>query len=144
MKSVLPLVSAVALSMLLNPVRMPAQHVFSATYDDDRQVRLQGPVTRIEWVNPRAYLFIDVRDSAGTIANWAVEFGNPLDLEQDGWKRSTLRIGDMVTVEAVPARGIGRQAYRKVRGARSHRQAGIRGLEHTPGATSSGRDAALA
>jgi hypothetical protein len=88
-----------------------AYHSFSATYDTDRQVKLEGPVTRIDWVNPHAFLFVDVRDRAGTTANWAVEFGNPLDLEKSGWKPGVLHIGDVVTVEAYPARGQTRQAF---------------------------------
>ena len=79
-------------------------------YDAERQVRLEGPVTRIDWVNPRAFLFIDVRDASGVVANWAVEFGNPIDLERGKWTRSSLRIGDVVTVDASPARGPSRQA----------------------------------
>ena len=73
-------------------------------------MRLEGPVTRVEWVNPRAFLFIDVRDASGVVTNWAVEFGNPIDLERNKWTRSTLRIGDIVTVEGMPARGPNRQA----------------------------------
>jgi hypothetical protein len=82
----------------------------SAVYDTERQVRLEGAVTRIEWVNPRAFLFIDVRDGSGVVANWAVEFGNPIDLERSKWTRQSLRIGDVITVDAVPARGPTRQA----------------------------------
>ena len=89
---------------------MPAQRSLSATYDDDRQMTIQGAVTRIDWVNPRAFIFVDVRDAAGTVANWAVEIGNPIELEQDGWRRSTLRIGDVVRIEGVPARSESRQA----------------------------------
>ncbi len=92
---------------------MFSQRPFSATYDNGRQVKLQGIVTRIEWVNPSAFLFIDVRDTAGMISNWAIEIGNPLDLERDGWKRSVVQIGDAVTVDAVPARSEGRQAFAK-------------------------------
>ena len=88
---------------LLLTIAAIAQH--SAAYDADRKVTLKGPVTRIEWVNPRAYFFVDVKDATGTVENWAVEFGNPLELEKDGWKRSTLNIGDVVTVEGAPARG---------------------------------------
>src|SRR5213595_823597 len=88
------------------------QRSFSATYDSSRQVKVQGTVTRIDWVNPHAFFFIDVRDATGTIANWAVEFGNPLDLERDGWKRSALHIGDVATVEGIPAR-VARQAFAK-------------------------------
>jgi hypothetical protein len=90
-----------------------SQRSFSANYDSGRQLRLQGVVTRIDWVNPHAFLFINVRDAAGTVANWAVEFGNPLELERDGWKRSSLRIGDAVTIEGNPARGDSRQAFAK-------------------------------
>jgi hypothetical protein len=88
-----------------------SQPSFSATYDRSRQVKVQGAVTRIEWVNPHAFIFIDVRDAAGTTTNWAVEIGNPLDLERDGWKRNALRIGDVVIVEGLPARSESRQAF---------------------------------
>ena len=57
----------------------------SATYDSSRQVKLSGVVTKVEWANPHAFFFVNVKDAAGTITNWALEFGNPLDLEKDGW-----------------------------------------------------------
>jgi len=106
-------VLAVGLGILLAATPVAAQHSFSATYDFDRQVKLEGPVTRIDWVNPHAFFFINVRDAGGTITNWAVEFGNPFDLEKDGWKRNTLHIGDVVAVEGIPARGPARQAFAK-------------------------------
>jgi hypothetical protein len=90
-----------------------AQRPFSATYDSSRQVKLQGTVTRIDWVTPDAFFFIDVRDATGTVANWAINIGNPLELERDGWKRSTLRIGETVAVEGIPARSESRQASAK-------------------------------
>ena len=100
------------LVLLMATVPVSSQPPYSATYDGTRQVKLQGPVTRIDWVNPHAFFFIDVRDATGTVTNWAVEFGNPLDLERDGWKRSALKIGDVATVEGVPARER-RQAFAK-------------------------------
>ena len=87
-----------------------AQGPASSTYDRERKVKLEGSVTRLEWVNPRAFLFMDVRDAAGTVTNWAVEIGNPLVLERDGWKASTLHVGDVITVDGMPARGPKRQA----------------------------------
>jgi hypothetical protein len=81
-----------------------AQLPAPALYDEARRITLDGIVTRIEWVNPRAYVFVDVREPAA-VSNWAIEIGNPLELEQRGWMRTTVRIGDGVTVEAVPARG---------------------------------------
>jgi hypothetical protein len=90
-----------------------AQRSFSTAYDSSRQVALQGVVTRIDWVNPNAFFFVDVRDASGTVTNWAVEFGNPLELERDGWKPSALHIGDQVTVDGIPTRGETRQASAK-------------------------------
>jgi hypothetical protein len=87
-----------------------AQQATSATYDTARQVRLEGPVTGIEWTNPRAFFYVEVRDATGTSARWAVDFGNPLDLERDGWKRSSINVGDVVTVQGNPARGQDRRA----------------------------------
>src|SRR5207249_5939934 len=104
-------VLSAVLFVFATTVPVSSQPPFSATYDSARQVKLQGPVTRIDWVNPHAFFFIDVRDAAGIVTNWAVEFGNPLDLERDGWKRSTLHIGDVATVEGIPARGNTRQAF---------------------------------
>src|SRR5262249_39795469 len=101
------------LGILLAVAPVSSQRTFSATYDSGRQLKLQGVVTRIDWVNPNAFFFIDVKDAAGTVANWAVEFGNPLELERDGWKRSALHIGDAVTVEGLPARDPARQAFAK-------------------------------
>src|SRR5687768_9671713 len=98
-------------AVLAGAVPLLAQLPFAATYDDDRQVRLEGPITRIEWSNPRAYLFVDVRDAQGLVGNWAVEIGNPLDLERDGWKRTAVRIGDVVAVDGVPAQGLARRAF---------------------------------
>ena len=84
----------------------------AATYDATRQVKLSGAVTRIEWVNPHAFVFVDVKDSSSA-ANWAVEIGSALDLERSGWSASTVHIGDTVNVDGIAARGTHRQAYAK-------------------------------
>jgi len=86
-----------------------AQRTLSATYDSARQVALEGAVTRIDWVTPRAFVFVDVKDAAGSVANWAVEIGNPLELESSGWSSATLHIGDIVKVTGAPARSTARQ-----------------------------------
>src|SRR3989441_9923595 len=107
-RSILP---AVVLAILCTAPSLFSQRNFSTTYDSSRQVKLQGIVTRIDWVNPNAFFFIDTKDAAGTTTNWAIQFGNPLELERSGWKRSALRIGDAVTVEGTPARGTTRQVF---------------------------------
>jgi hypothetical protein len=90
---------------------LPGQSSHSATYDTERRVHLEGAVTRIDWVNPHAFLFIDARGAGGEVVNWAVEIGEPLVLERQGWSRNSLRIGEVVTMEGNPARGQKRQAY---------------------------------
>jgi len=105
----LPLISS-GLMVLLLTTNTPAQLPFTATYDSTRKVTLEGPVTRMDWANPRAFFFMNVRDANGTIFNWAVEFGSPLDLEKNGWKASSLKVGDIVTVEGVLARSELKQA----------------------------------
>jgi len=87
-----------------------AQLPVPALYDEWRRVTLDGVVTRVAWANPRAYVFVDVREPGGPVSNWAIEIGNPLDLEQRGWLRTTVRAGDSVSVEAVPARDNAKRA----------------------------------
>src|SRR5437016_10005976 len=103
----------VLLGTLLAAPFLFSQRSLSTTYDSSRQVKLQGLVTRIDWVNPNVFFFVDVKEATGTITNWAIQFGNPLELERNGWKRSSLHIGDGVTVEGIPARGVSRQVYAK-------------------------------
>src|SRR5262245_17214124 len=97
-------------AIVIGLASLSAQRPASATYDHERFIRLEGSITRIDWVNPRAFLFIDVRDASGTVANWAIDIGNPIELERQQWTRSAVRIGDVVAVQASPARGPARQA----------------------------------
>lgn len=100
-----------ALLTALGAVTVVAQG--GAVYDSERQVRLEGPVTRIEWINPKAFLVVDVRDASGVVGRWTVEFGSPIDLERAKWTRTSVRLGDIVVVDGVPARGPQRQALAK-------------------------------
>jgi hypothetical protein len=102
---------AASFGVLLLAAPMRAHHSYSATYDGERQITLEGVVTRIEWVNPHAYLFVDDADSTGTTTNWAVEFGNPFDLERAGWTESSLKVGERVTIRGVPARDQSKRAF---------------------------------
>jgi hypothetical protein len=103
---------AASLSMLLLLVApVPAHHSHSATYDGERQVTLQGVVTRIEWANPHAYVFVDDAESDGTVTNWAVEVGNPFDLERAGWTNTSVKVGEVVSVRGVPARSQSKRAF---------------------------------
>ncbi len=104
---------SLAVISMLAAFPMAAQGPFAATYDSARHITLKGAVTRIDWVNPHAFLFLDVREGNGPMTNWAVEFGNPLELERNGWSRTSLHIGDVVTVEGIPAVGGHKVAFAK-------------------------------
>ena len=94
----------VALGVLLAATSVLAHHSFSAEYDVTKPVTVEGLVTKIEWMNPHAYFYINVRDENGDVTNWALEMGAPGALQREGWTRNTLQIGDMVKVEGTLAR----------------------------------------
>ena len=83
----------------LAAVPMMAHHSFAAQYDANKPITLKGAVTKVEWMNPHARFYIDVKDEAGKVTNWELELGSPNGLMRRGWSRNTLKIGDMVEVE---------------------------------------------
>ena len=94
----------VALAICIADGRVTAHHSFAAQYDRDKQVTLQGTVTRLEWTNPHIYFYMDVKDASGAMANWAIEGGAPTSLYRAGWRRDSLKVGEVVTVHGYLAR----------------------------------------
>ena len=85
-----------------------AHHSFAAEYDSSQPVQLTGAVTKIDWANPHVYFFIDVKNpETGKVTNWAFEMGAPAVLTRSGWKRSSVKIGDVVTVSGTRAKSGG-------------------------------------
>ena len=76
-----------------------AHHSFSAEYDRDKPIELTGTVTRLEWTNPHARIYIDVKDADGKVQNWDFELGPPNGLMRQGWNRNSLREGHVVTIK---------------------------------------------
>src|SRR5437870_7730999 len=76
-----------------------AHHSFAAEYDKNRPVKFTGVVTKMEWMNPHIYYYVDVKDAGGKITNFAVEGGTPNSLRRRGWGKDSLKAGDVVTVE---------------------------------------------
>ena len=75
-----------------------AHHSFAAEYDRDKPIMLTGTVTRLEWTNPHARLYIEVKDESGALVTWDFELGPPNGLMRQGWTRNSLRAGQTVTV----------------------------------------------
>jgi hypothetical protein len=73
-------------------------HSFSAEYDRDKPVNVTGTVTKVEWTNPHARIYLDVTDADGKVVNWDFELGPPNGLMRQGWRRDSLRAGHVVTV----------------------------------------------
>ena len=82
------------LALVFAPAAARAHHSFAAQYDSNKQVTLQGTITKVEWINPHAYFYIDVADETGKVENWAVEGGAPNVLYREGWKPNSLKAGD--------------------------------------------------
>ncbi len=81
-----------------------AHHSFAAEYDSNKPVTLKGTVTKMEWMNPHARFYIDVKDESGTVTNWELELGSPNGLMRRGWTRSSLKPGDAVLIEGYAAK----------------------------------------
>jgi hypothetical protein len=87
-----------------------AHHSFATQYDADAPVSLTGVVTKVEWTNPHARFYLDVKGEDGTLANWNFELASPNVLRRNGWYRESLEAGDTVSVEGSRARNGSRMA----------------------------------
>lgn len=82
-----------------------AHHSFGAEFDREKSFEFTGTVTKVEWLNPHMYFYLDVEDpQSGEVRSWAMEMGSPNGLMRNGWTQNTLKIGDEVTVEGSLAR----------------------------------------
>ena len=81
-----------------------AHHSFEAEYDANKKITVTGTVTKVEWMNPHARFYVDVKDENGVVKNWNFELGSPNVLKRQGWQRDSLKVGDQVTVEGYLAK----------------------------------------
>ena len=93
-----------AFGLLWAPSTLSAHHSFAAEYDGNKPVVLKGKVTKVEWVNPHSWVYIDVADPSGKVTNWSCETAPPNMLYRQGWRRDSLKEGDEVTIDGFLAK----------------------------------------
>jgi hypothetical protein len=88
-----------AMGLLSAAIPMFAHHSFSAEFDNSKKVVLQGSVTKVDWLNPHIWIYLDVKDDkTGAVASWQCEGGAPNSLTRSGWTKNDLKKGDAVTI----------------------------------------------
>lgn len=127
----------IGLALLLAPLAALAHHSFAAEYDTKKPVELKGTVTGIDWVNPHAWIHMEVKDEAGKVAMWDCELGSPNLLMRNGWRRDSIKPGDIIIVNGSQAKDGANMANArtvKMSDGRKVFNAGSSGEPGTPGA----------
>ncbi len=90
---------------LLSAASMFAHHSFSAEFDSTKMVTLKGTVTKVDWLNPHIWIYLDVKDDkTGAVASWQCEGGAPNSLTRNGWTKNDLKKGDAITIDGTLAK----------------------------------------
>src|SRR5712671_1035670 len=91
-------------SLLSASLPLAAHHAFAAEFDVNSPVSVKGVVTKVEWVNPHAWLYVDVKDADGKVVNWHFELGPPNALFRLGWKKDAIPTGTEVSITGFRAK----------------------------------------
>jgi hypothetical protein len=92
------------IGLVLGAATALAHHAFSAEFDSSKPVKLRGKVTKVEWINPHAWIHIDVEDSDGKVISWMVEAGTPNTLFRRGFSKNSLPLGTEIVVDGYQAK----------------------------------------
>jgi hypothetical protein len=94
----------ILMSLATTPLPATAHHAFAAEFDRAQPIEITGTVSKVEWMNPHARIYVDVTDGNGKTVNWNLEMGSPNGLMRRGWRRDSLKPGDVVTITGWRAR----------------------------------------
>ena len=106
----LTLLLASALAAFITVAPASAHHAVGAKFDSNKPITLSGLVTKVDWLNPHAHVFINVQQG-GNVADWAIELESPVDLQRSGWKTDTVKPGDLISVQGLAARDGSKQLW---------------------------------
>ena len=95
---------AIGCGLLCSSLPLMAHHSFAAEYDSKKTITVHGIVQKVAWVNPHAYVWVDVKDENGKVVTYAFESLSPNALMRGGWTRNSLKAGDEVTVDGYLAK----------------------------------------
>lgn len=89
----------VGVGLLLGGVTLSAHHAFSSEFDANRPVKFKGTVSKMMWINPHAWIYVDVKNADGTVEEWMVEAGTPNTLLRRGFTKASLQPGTEIMVD---------------------------------------------
>jgi hypothetical protein len=92
-------IAVAGFGLLVGALPALAHHSFAAEFDANKRVNLTGTVTKVEWLNPHIWIYLDAKDENGKITKWQCEGGAPNSLVRNGWTREALKAGDEVTIQ---------------------------------------------